>query len=377
MAGRSDNKVIISILGVDLTKGTFSRVGRSVARFGAIAAGLGTGAAVAIGRAAQQLSVLSDRAAQAGTTSDELQRLSAAMGVLGVKGADIESLAKAMSYMAKNTGREGLVGLKDTLATIAALPTEGERVTALMRDLGREGAGMAALVRQGPESIKESFDVIMAAMPGLSNAAAETGDSIADGMAIAAQGIKNSWHEMLMNVATGITGTEMSFRELGARIAAYVQYYGKTAFEHLKLYLVEAMNWCNAIKEAVAAIFTDDTIEDVVQRWEDLNANAVRNFEEAVKPYKEQFEAAKEAASHLDDAIQKLTGGKKGGALAEALSGGTVGHTGAGSLVQENSYAALRTTVFSPLRTMTGLLRDIVRNTADTSEAMQELPVTP
>lgn len=206
--------------------------------------------AYATDRAAARFGTLSDQAAQAGATADEITRLSLALREAGAQGATVDALANAMARMAKTTGRSGMSGLRETLAEIAALPDEAARVVALSESFGKAlGPQFAALVRQGPDALKAGLDGVVAAMPRLSDAVVAAGDSVADGMTSIRTSIRNGWDSTLVSIATKIAEHfgEGSFRQLGARIAAYTDYYASIAiadigplWDHLKFWAEQA-----------------------------------------------------------------------------------------------------------------------------------------
>lgn len=192
--------------------------------------------AYATDRAAARFGTLSDQAAQAGATADEITRLSLALQQAGVRAASVDTLASALARMAKTTGRTGLAGLRETLAEIAALPDEAARVVALSESFGKAlGPQFAALVRQGPDALKAGLDGVVAAMPGVSDAVVNAGDSIADGMASIRSSFVTAWDSALVSIATKIADYfgEGSFRALGAKISAWVQYYADVAIANL------------------------------------------------------------------------------------------------------------------------------------------------
>lgn len=192
--------------------------------------------AYATDRAAARFGTLSDQAAQAGATADEITRLSLALQQAGVRAASVDTLASALARMAKTTGRTGLAGLRETLAEIAALPDEAARVVALSDTFGKAlGPQFAALVRQGPDALKAGLDGVVAAMPGVSDAVVSAGDSIADGMASVRTALRNGWDSTLVSIATRIAEYfgEGSFRALGAKIGAWVEYYASVVLDNL------------------------------------------------------------------------------------------------------------------------------------------------
>lgn len=253
----SGTSVKVTLSGVDKTKAMLATARLRMTKFGAavkasvlhnvkqatVALAAMGAAAIGIGyalrKAAQDFSLLSDRAAQIGETSDRLQRLSTALGVLGAQKADVQSIATGLAKMTKETGRTGIEGLKQTLAEVSKLETEAERVSELSRVFGRAwGPGLAALVRQGPEALEKGLEGVMAAMPGLVEASVQAGDDIADGFAIAAAGVKNGWESMLVSLGRSILGkAKMTGREVGATVAAYMTYIGQVIGDNLGTFL--------------------------------------------------------------------------------------------------------------------------------------------
>ena len=253
----SGTSVKVTLSGVDKTKQMLATARLRMVKFGAAVkasvlknvkqatmavtalAGAAVGLGYALRRAAQDFSVLSDRAAQVGASADGLRRLSTALGVLGAGKADVETIATGLARMTKETGRVGIEGLKTTLSEISRIENEGQRVTELSRIFGRSwGPGLAVLVRQGPEALQKGLDGVMAAMPGLVKTSVDAGDDIADGFAIAGAGIKNGWESMLVELGRNILGrTKATGREVGATLGAYMTYYGQVIGANLGVWL--------------------------------------------------------------------------------------------------------------------------------------------
>ena len=257
MAAKTEVK--ITAKGVDKTKGMFSHIRANVAKLGAstkrialgvgavgagIAAGL-TAGLVAIRSVSRELSTLSDRAAQIGTTSAELSKLSTAFNVLGVQKSDLESITKGLQKMTQTTGRIGVEGLKATLAEIAKIGDEQQRIQALSDTFGKAfGPGMAALVRQGPEALLAGFDGVLEVMPAVSNELTDRADEIADGFAIAGQGIKTLWQEAWIQIGTSMTDNlGLSARETAGVFVAQFNYLVKAAFLHVKTFVHNAIEF--------------------------------------------------------------------------------------------------------------------------------------
>lgn len=214
-----------------LVGGVFSRLRNLLLGAAAGAAALG---AATVG-AARSFATLSDRAAQAGTTSDELDRLTTALSIGGAKNANIDTVADAFARMAKTTGRTGMEGFRETLATIAAIGDEAGRVQELSRVFGRAfGPSLAAFVRQGPDALMQGLDGVMGALSRVSNRAVDAGDAIADGFDVAKRGILRSIQQVLVDAASRAFGKiGLDARGAGVLVAGYAEVYGGVLMRNL------------------------------------------------------------------------------------------------------------------------------------------------
>ena len=214
---------------------------------------------LAIQRASASLSVLGDRAAQAGTSADYLQRLELALGQMGAKGATVEAIADGMARMTKATGRAGEAGLKATLAEIAALETEGERVKALSETFGRSfGPGLAAIVRTGPQAVVDGLDKITNAMPGLSDDVVTKADAIADGFSSAGRALKNGWLESIVEIGDKLAGlTGMSSREFGIVFGAQLRFWLQAGLRYVSAFVEDAARVLGNFKTVFKIVFVD------------------------------------------------------------------------------------------------------------------------
>lgn len=390
----SNTAVNLHINGVDRTRAVFATLQtrlRAVSARIRIAAGNATrilrntlvgatGAAIALGlaivKAAQSFSTLSDRAAQAGTTADELSRLSTALAVAGAHGADIETITQGLAYMSRTTGRAGISGFRQTLEEISALGDEGARVRELSRVFGRYfGPGLAALVRQGPDALRAGLDGVLAAMPKLNDALVNTGDAIADGYAIARTGVLQQVQSLLVEIGNHIIGTTgKSARELGATIAAYARYYREVFSANLSTLpalignildeigarlghkLREWAGWLGDLFALAQQGF--DFIGGLLsgkgfaQSAEDATAKAAETYEEQLdriraqraallqgtEEQRAQLDADLAAAANLDDALSQLATG----AVGDFDGGVALASAQRAAAVAANSYDAFK-----------------------------------
>ena len=332
----SKTSVELGIKGVDQTRGVFATIRARMQALGArlriVAAGIaqgfkrafvGLGVAVAgliagIRKAANNMSVLGDRAAQAGTSAQELNGLVVGLGVAGAKNANLESVTDALARMTKATGAVGAQGLQDTLAGIAALETEGERVAELSRIFGRSfGPGLAAIVRGGPDAVRAGMQSIMDIAPQMEQRLVDAGDAIADGMAVAQNNIKTGWDSAWVEMAVTL-GEHFGIpaEQIWARLGAYIRYALGVAFRYISQFVQNGVtlfknfwrvfdivfgeeglsgmlsrsllhgwnrirNWIDIVaarfawlKDVVAAVFTDDTIEAANAKYHEATRRA-------------------------------------------------------------------------------------------------------
>ena len=228
-------QIMLGITGQDKTGDAFASVAGRAAKAGSalkrnlglITAGLGiAGVAYAAKKAVDEMGTISDRAQQMGVTADYAQKLAGALDQVGIKGVSLDVLADTFSKMTKETGATGAKGFEETLAAIASIGDEGGRVEALAKTFGRSlGPNLAPLVRQGPDALRQGLADVMAAMPGVSDAAANAGDRVSDALKIAANTGKAAWQEALGGIILGIEDAfGMPFGEAMATALANVKW---------------------------------------------------------------------------------------------------------------------------------------------------------
>lgn len=204
----------------------------SIAKWGAVA---GAGALAAFAVTAKKLGELSDVAQSAGTTTEEITKLSTALGVLGVKGSSPEELASAFQRMTKATGQVGMEGFHNVIAEIAKLPDITDRSAAAMQVFGRAGMQFMPIIEGAAKNGIDALKDVEAGMPGISQAAADAGDKFADSMDIMKAGAAKVWNEGLMKVATHITGEFTGdVRTASLICGAYMEYFANVAWAHMK-----------------------------------------------------------------------------------------------------------------------------------------------
>ncbi len=222
----------VTIGAVDATASTFRGVAGRISSFKAQVSGFGSslkaaaisalpfvgiaGAIKAAASAFREMSTLTDRAADVGSSAGDLQRLVSVMQQIGARGANIETVSRAMQRMTRETGEVGIEGFAKVLGTAAKLGDEGERVDFLMKAFGRnQGLVFAKMIRDGDAGVVKLMEMAEA-YPAVSEAAAQAGDRAADAIALAGNTIKAGWWNMLGSL---VMGFEAAFGPLPAAAA--------------------------------------------------------------------------------------------------------------------------------------------------------------
>lgn len=384
----SRTNVRLTVRGVDQTRAMFARVRANVAlmasqvKAAALGAAAGATAVVAaIRSSAQQFSVLGDRAAQAGVAANQLNALVSGLGIAGAKGANLETVADALSRMTKATGATGVDGLRETLASIASIGDEGARVQELSRIFGRTfGPGMAALVRQGPDAARAAIDDMIASGPRLSNELVAAGDAIADGMSVSWNEVKTGWNEAWVEIGQSLsTYFGKPSRQLWADFGAYVRFGVRFALRYVSNFVSSVFNFFANIRTLWKAVFGAEGLGGVVAKWLLKARNEIRAFGEGILA---RFAFLKDALaaiftdSSVEEAQQKFFARmeKSRRELAEdnAVADAMFGDAGWGKIVQAFRDAG----VIKPVETADlwqGLEDDLKRNASGVWDGLNKL----
>lgn len=234
----SQTGIVLRFFGIDATADTFRAVGGRIDGLNQVAAGfsaristLMNGAWIAAGAAGfvklgksiaqtcAELSELSDRAADAGTLSPMLQKITGALRQVGVRGASLETVSRAMQEMARRTGETGAAGFAKIIGQASRLETEQQRLVFLSDAFGKSmGAAFAPLVAGGEEAVRQ-FVELAGTYPAVSDAAAQTADMAADAMARATDAIKVGWGETVASIVGWVEATFGPLPEVAAASA--------------------------------------------------------------------------------------------------------------------------------------------------------------
>ena len=197
----------IAIKGKDETAAAFKSVqNRAKATSSAISSIMGGAMAAAgaflgyraISGTVQELGKLSDLAMKSGTSVNFLTSAATAFQVAGLD-VSVESLARSFQYLQKNTGKSGEGGFYEVVRSIAAIEDPIQRNTELIKNFGRQGLELQPLVNGGQEII-DKFETLRSVIPGVSDAAAQAGDEIADAQTLLGKGVETLWQKVVGKV---------------------------------------------------------------------------------------------------------------------------------------------------------------------------------
>ena len=231
----------LKVSAVDATARVFKRVAssamsvtKSIAKWGSLAAVAAGGAFVAT---VNKLGTLSDVAQAAGAGTEELTKLGAALNMIGVKANTPEKLATAFQRMTKATGEVGVEGFYRVLKVVSQLPTKQERATAALQVFGRAGLSFMPVIERAARSGEFALKDLVAAMPGISQAAADAGDAAADGLGVIGNAAKKIWSEGIAKLANKIDGEFAGGVRTASMIcAAQMEYFAKVSWRYVSTF---------------------------------------------------------------------------------------------------------------------------------------------
>ncbi len=207
----------------------------SIAKWGAAAAGVALGGFAVM---VNKLGDLSDIAQAAGTTTDEITKLSGALDILGIKGSKPEELASAFQRMVRNTGMVGVEGFHKLIEEISKLPTIQERATAATAAFGKTGQQFLPIIEGAAQNGVEWLKKVEAGFPGISQAAADSCAAASNAMKIMWNGIKSVFAEGVGKIAQMIDSDfKGGVREAAMVGAAQLQYFARVGFRYVSVFV--------------------------------------------------------------------------------------------------------------------------------------------
>lgn len=344
-----------------------------------------------------ELGRLSDVAQKANVSVDDLTATSAAFGALGIQ-MDVDGFAKSMALLAKNTGRTGMEGFYQTIDEIGKIPDVSQRAEAAMKTFGKAGMEFMPLINAADDGV-DALRTVVAAMPKVSQAAANAGDGAADAMGFAANEVKSLWLEGLGFLSNKLNNDYTGDVRTAALTAGNsLTYYTKVAvakciswFQKLR---AAAATWGQAIGALAGATYeklfgTGGTWSDVWKNTKDAwnqgldeYADKAKEIDQAESDRTERFKKSYEdramAIKHFADAYDKAAvsiDGRNKKDAAEIDMGKQTKITN--DLVMGGSNAALKMQILGPTyqseqKKQTTILEKIAANTEKTADNTEE-----
>lgn len=380
----SNANLTLGIKGVDKTGAAFKSVQWRAKATGAQIRSMMGGALAAAGayvgfRALasniNEMGKLSDQAMKAGMSVEDLTRAATAFQVAGLS-LSVDQVTKAMQYLNKNTGKQGMPALWETVAQIAAIEDPAKRGAELMKNFGRAGMEFAPIVDGGTAAVQKMQDLI-SIMPGLSSSAANVGDEYADAMTFISNGTKSilqgALAKLLSYFSEGLPG--------GVRAGAL------NAMNWLEAFAKKAHAWIAKIGTdilAFGALGVDVFTKGPAQAWkiyEGTISAADAEFAQRIESANKSREAYVEKLStfNVDDLANGLgfkrgkTAASSGASAAASVSAKQIRN----ELVLAGSNDAAKLAAFGPQyqsesKKQTELLEKIAKNTDATATAVEE-----
>lgn len=292
----------IKVKGVDQTGAAFASIGsRAKAAAGQIRGIMGGAIAAAgaflsvraVSQTVGELGSLSDQAMKAGTSVEFLTQAATAFQVAGLN-ISVDQLTKSFQYLEKTTGKKGEGAFWEAVQSIAAIEDPAKRGAEIVKTFGRSGLELQPLINGGADAV-DKFQKLMHIMPGVSTAAAQAGDAVADAQTILGAGIHNLWANIIGKLCS-LWGEDFpgGVRAGALNAVNWVETFAK------KAYAVIA-NWGTKVMASFAWIgdlFTGG--------WDQANAVFAGTVNAADAEYEARMKAANEAREKYVAELKEL-----------------------------------------------------------------------
>ena len=237
----------VAIKGVDQTAGAFNSIAARAKATGAQIRSIMGGAIAAAGaylsvragkEAVAELGKLDDIAGKTGTNVEELTQAVNGLQIIGIS-TSVDSLAKSLMLMQKNTGRSGMAGFYETIEELGKIPDVAERSKLAMAVFGSSGLELMPIVNAARE-VTDAIKGVIGAMPGIPAAAAKAGDDANDAWSIVCAEFHSLWLQTVGAVLR-FFGADMGngMRQAAAEGMAQFEFGLKAGFVSVKMALAQ------------------------------------------------------------------------------------------------------------------------------------------
>ena len=202
-----------------------------------------------------ELGHLSDISMKTSTSVDELTKTVNALNVLGIQNMGVDQLGKSFDYMQKATGRTGMEGFLQTIEELGKIEDTAKRGQEAMRIFGRSGMEFMPLINAASEGTAALRGVI-AAMPGVPQAAADAGDDLNDATELIVGEFHSLWLQGIGAVCKMFTDEMPSSATQGAAMtSAYMEYWIKNIVSIVKSGWARIQGFGSAVGETLGSAF--------------------------------------------------------------------------------------------------------------------------
>lgn len=373
------------VKGVDKSAGAFSSIKNRAAATSAqirsmvggalAAAGVGLGLK-GLSDTISNLGKLSDLSMKTGASVEDLTSMTTAFQVAGLD-ITIDSLAKSFQYLEKNTGRKGIEGFFKTVEEIAKIEDPAKRGAEMVKNLGRSGMELAPLITGGAEAV-EKFRTLASLMPGVSTAAANAGDDIADAQTILGKGVQTLWYKVVGKLCS-LWGEDFpgGVRAGALNAINYVEHFCKMSLNRLTKWGAKAglaiqavWNWAANGYSWEQAWNEYGEVSKILSQQSDAE---LAQIDKARQDYVEKL-----AKVSVDDLANVFGKGKRGGGkLPQSVPDSFRSPNIRNDLIVGGSNAAMRLQLLGPTlqsesKKQTSLLEKIATNTEKTADNTEE-----
>lgn len=217
-------------------KMTSSRINKLVGAAAATAAAfistkLASGAAGLVSGTVKEMNNIGEQASLASISVDDLTRATAALGTIGIKGANLESFSKALATMQKTTGKQGLSGFYETIDALNEIESTAERANKASQIFGDFGLSLMPLV-ESTDQTRKSLKSVVDMMPSIGTEATASAASAQKAMDMFNLELKYGFMEAFAGILTDANETfdgQEGMAAIAGRAAAKIVHSFSTA----------------------------------------------------------------------------------------------------------------------------------------------------
>lgn len=237
--------VALSVYALDKTERVFDGISRRARALGggnafgavasaarAVASALGV-ALAGVQSWAGEMSRLSDMAAIAGLSTEEITKLDQAFKILGTDVGGVTGITRMFARMTRTTGEQGMDGFRKVVGAISKIPDAAERAKVAQQVFGREAYMLGPIFDEVAQKGVGVLDRMTKGITGLSQAAVDAGDAVADAFVSLWNGAKAAFGAFVSDISDtwAEEGFDIDIRKSALRAQAYMVYYFRVGWK--------------------------------------------------------------------------------------------------------------------------------------------------